>query len=93
MEKEKKLSNTFFCLNKNIGKFSLIVNAFVSETCWFCLSSPTVEKHLVISVGSHTYIALPKGPLTKYHVLILPIAHHQSFTKVMLALFTLVHSY
>ncbi|XP_064073797.1 CWF19-like protein 1 isoform X2 [Vanessa tameamea] len=54
---------------------------FDPDTCWFCLSSPTVEKHLVISVGSHCYLALPKGPLTPLHVLILPIAHHQSVTK------------
>lgn len=55
---------------------------FDPETCWFCLSSPSVEKHLVISVGSHCYLALAKGPLTPYHVLILPIAHHQSLVKV-----------
>ncbi|CAG9564051.1 unnamed protein product [Danaus chrysippus] len=54
---------------------------FDPDTCWFCLSSPSVEKHLVISVGSHCYLALPKGPLTPHHVLILPIAHHQSVTK------------
>ncbi|XP_072942525.1 CWF19-like protein 1 [Epargyreus clarus] len=51
------------------------------ETCWFCLSSSSVEKHLVISVGSHCYLALPKGPLTPFHCLILPIAHHQSIVK------------
>ncbi|KAG7301431.1 hypothetical protein JYU34_014378 [Plutella xylostella] len=54
---------------------------FSPDQCWFCLSSPTVEKHLVISVGTHCYLALPKGPLTPFHVLILPIAHHQSITK------------
>lgn len=58
----------------------------ISETCWFCLSSPSVEKHLVISVGSHCYLALAKGPLTPYHVLILPIAHHQSLVKVSIIL-------
>ncbi|XP_063894246.1 CWF19-like protein 1 [Helicoverpa armigera] len=55
---------------------------FDPDTCWFCLSSPTVEKHLVISVGTHCYLALAKGPLTPYHVLILPIAHHQASTRV-----------
>ncbi|XP_068620334.1 CWF19-like protein 1 isoform X2 [Battus philenor] len=54
---------------------------FDPDTCWFCLSSPTVEKHLVICVGTHCYLALPKGPLTPYHVLILPIAHHQAASK------------
>ncbi|XP_073953770.1 CWF19-like protein 1 isoform X2 [Choristoneura fumiferana] len=54
---------------------------FDPDSCWFCLSSPTVEKHLVICVGTHCYLALPKGPLTPDHVLILPITHHQSLTR------------
>merc|ERR1712223_883439 len=45
--------------------------------CWFCLSSPEVEKHLVVSIGDHAYLALPKGPLNENHLLILPIAHHR----------------
>lgn len=44
--------------------------------CWFCLSSAEVEKHFIVSVGSHCYLALPKGGLTDDHVLILPIGHH-----------------
>ncbi|XP_076356766.1 CWF19-like protein 1 [Tachypleus tridentatus] len=28
--------------------------------CWFCLSSSEVEKHLVVSVGDHNYLALAK---------------------------------
>ncbi|XP_053614900.1 CWF19-like protein 1 homolog [Plodia interpunctella] len=51
------------------------------DTCWFCLSSPSVEKHLVLSVGAHCYLALAKGPLVPYHVLILPITHHQALTR------------
>lgn len=46
--------------------------------CWFCLASPQVEKHLVISIGDHCYLALAKGGLTPLHVLILPIGHYQS---------------
>ena len=41
------------------------------------LSSAEVEKHLVVSVGEHAYLALPKGPLNDNHLLILPIAHHR----------------
>lgn len=51
---------------------------FDQEKCWFCLSSPQVEKHLVISIGSHAYLALAKGGLVEDHVLILPVTHHQS---------------
>ena len=46
--------------------------------CWFCLSGAEVEKHLIIAIGSHSYVALPKGGLTSHHVLILPITHHSS---------------
>ena len=49
-----------------------------STPCWFCLSGAEVEKHLIISIGNHCYVALPKGGLTPYHVLILPITHHPS---------------
>ena len=46
--------------------------------CWFCLSSAEVEKHLIVSVGDHVYLALPKGGLTDDHVLICPIGHHSN---------------
>lgn len=28
--------------------------------CWFCLSCPDVEKHLIVSIGEESYLALPK---------------------------------
>ncbi|XP_034092401.1 CWF19-like protein 1 isoform X3 [Gymnodraco acuticeps] len=50
--------------------------------CWFCLASPQVEKHLVISIGTHCYVALAKGSLTPLHMLILPIGHYQSVVEL-----------
>jgi len=46
------------------------------QACWFCLSSPQVETHLVASIGNDVYLALPKGNLVPDHVLIIPIEHH-----------------
>ncbi|CAL1548757.1 unnamed protein product [Lymnaea stagnalis] len=46
--------------------------------CWFCLGSPEVEKHLVVSVADQVYVALAKGGLVPDHVLIIPVYHHQS---------------
>ena len=43
--------------------------------CWFCLSTPGFETHLVAAIGKHCYVALPKGPLIEGHVLIVPIDH------------------
>nr|XP_033808024.1 CWF19-like protein 1 [Geotrypetes seraphini] len=50
--------------------------------CWFCLASPEVEKHLVVSIGTHCYLALAKGGLTSDHILILPIGHYQSVVEL-----------
>ncbi|CAL5199246.1 unnamed protein product [Lathyrus oleraceus] len=46
-----------------------------SRECWFCLSSPNVESHLIISIGENYYLALAKGPLVEDHVLIVPVEH------------------
>ena len=45
------------------------------DACWFCLSSPDVEKHLVVHIQTLTYLALAKGGLHRDHVLVLPISH------------------
>ncbi|XP_056630203.1 CWF19-like protein 1 homolog [Diorhabda sublineata] len=51
---------------------------FDQSKCWFCLASPSVEKHLIICVGNSTYLALAKGGMVEEHFLICPIEHHQS---------------
>lgn len=45
------------------------------KKCWFCLSSPDAEVHLVLSIGQSYYCALAKGPLVQDHVLLIPIEH------------------
>lgn len=61
--------------------------------CWFCLGSPEVEKHLVVSVGTYTYLALAKGGLVADHILILPIGHHQSTTSAPSEVLDEINSY
>nr|XP_043616736.1 zinc finger CCCH domain-containing protein 64 [Erigeron canadensis] len=56
-------------------KHSLQEERSRSKECWFCLSSPNVESHLITSVGENCYCALAKGPLVQDHILILPIEH------------------
>ncbi|XP_069681635.1 CWF19-like protein 1 [Periplaneta americana] len=55
---------------------------FDQESCWFCLSSAAVEKHLIISIGNEVYLALAKGGLVSDHVLISPVGHHQSLSDL-----------
>ncbi|KAF6774495.1 hypothetical protein AHF37_05536 [Paragonimus kellicotti] len=49
--------------------------------CWFCLGNPQVKKHLIVSVNTQAYLALPRGPLVTDHVLILTVGHHRSWTS------------
>jgi hypothetical protein len=50
--------------------------------CWFCLSNPEVEKHLIVSIGEECYLTLAKGGLTPHHSLIVPIAHAGATTML-----------
>ncbi|CUM67038.1 uncharacterized protein PRCAT00004726001 [Priceomyces carsonii] len=53
------------------------------EKCFFCLSNPNVETHMVISIGKHSYLTVAKGPLSRAnknmqfsgHAIIIPIEH------------------
>lgn len=51
---------------------------FDQSKCWFCLASPSVEKHLVITVGNSCYLTLAKGAMVDEHFLICPMEHYQS---------------
>uniref|UniRef100_A0AC35UGY1 CWF19-like protein 1 homolog n=1 Tax=Rhabditophanes sp. KR3021 TaxID=114890 RepID=A0AC35UGY1_9BILA len=46
--------------------------------CWFCLSNVKAEKHLIVSIGETCYAAMPKGPMSNDHILIMSIEHTQS---------------
>jgi len=60
-----------------------------SDQCFFCLSNPNVETHMIISIGSHSYLTVAKGPLTRSnknlpfsgHAIIIPIEHIPSIRK------------
>jgi len=46
------------------------------ENCWFCFENPNIDKKLIVSLGEHTYLALPKKQrLIEGHCLIIPLKH------------------
>lgn len=53
------------------------------DKCFFCLSNPNVEIHMVISIGKTSYMTIAKGPLSRPssgltfsgHILVIPIEH------------------
>ncbi|KAI8811766.1 CwfJ C-terminus 1-domain-containing protein-like protein [Cladochytrium replicatum] len=62
----------------NSGGISDAVSRRDPTQCWFCLSNPTLESHLVVSINAETYVTVAKGALTSHHVLVIPIAHFPS---------------
>jgi hypothetical protein len=62
------------------------VHAVAPADCWFCLSNAQCAKHLIVTIGTECYVAMPKGQLPSTsdgsspipgggHVLIIPIEH------------------
>ncbi|KAJ3030163.1 UNVERIFIED_CONTAM: hypothetical protein HDU68_009940 [Siphonaria sp. JEL0065] len=53
--------------------------------CWFCLSSPNLEKHLIVDIKEECYIAGTKGSLSDWggHLLIIPINHFGSRMEIL----------
>ncbi|VEU21572.1 DEKNAAC102303 [Brettanomyces naardenensis] len=59
------------------------------ESCFFCLSNPKVELHMIISIGEYSYLTVAKGPLTvrnspfgfSGHGLIIPINHYPTLLR------------
>ncbi|KHJ35327.1 putative cwfj domain-containing protein [Erysiphe necator] len=64
------------------------------DECFFCLSNPNLETHLVSSIGEDSYITVAKGPLTtskiheQYgidfpgHLLIIPLTHSPTLASI-----------
>lgn len=46
--------------------------------CWFCLSNPDVETHLIAYIGKYNYVAIAKGALCDGHAMIIPVEHAPS---------------
>jgi hypothetical protein len=58
-----------------------------ANQCWFCLSNPSLEKHLLVTIGEDVYLALAKGGLVEWggHLLIVPIGHVESTRHLQLS--------
>lgn len=58
------------------------------QSCFFCLSNPRFETHMVVAVGKHSYVATAKGPLPRPdknlrmagHAIVIPIAHEPTLS-------------
>lgn len=64
--------------HKKLAKKGFHIKVDQNNPCWFCLSSPNVEKHLIFAIGEYCYLTLAKGGLTDDHLLVIPIEHYQA---------------
>jgi hypothetical protein len=50
----------------------------IAKQCWFCLSNPELEKHLLVDIGETCYLAVAKGSVVEWggHLLIIPMSHY-----------------
>lgn len=73
--KKRKIDTSDNKASKRVSQASVNLK---EKSCWFCLSSPEVEKHLIVAIGNHCYLTLAKGGLVDEHFLLIPIEHIQS---------------
>jgi hypothetical protein len=62
------------------------------DQCFFCLSNPACEAHMIGSIGEESYIAIAKGPLTTRdtfpelgfpgHMLLIPLQHSPTLAAI-----------
>ena len=62
------------------------------ESCFFCLSNPTIATHLITSIGNEAYLTTARGPLPTSdtfpalgfpcHVLIIPFTHTPTLSSI-----------
>lgn len=73
-DEEKELSNA-----REVKKSKVVA----PEQCFFCLSNPNTETHMIVSIGTCSYLTIAKGPLTRSnknlqfsgHGILIPIEH------------------
>ena len=65
--------------NNNLTNNNNLRNNNIAE-CWFCYDdNEKLERKYIISDFNYFYLAYPKGPIDKYHFLIVPKKHISSY--------------
>lgn len=64
------------------------VKVVAPSECFFCLSNPRLESHMIVSIGKFSYLTIAKGPLTRPnrsmdfsgHAIVIPIDHRPTLS-------------
>ena len=52
------------------------------HSCWFCYDSGNLDKKYIIKTFNYFYLAYSKGPIDKYHFLLIPKKHISSYSNL-----------
>ncbi|KAJ8145886.1 hypothetical protein OY671_001026 [Metschnikowia pulcherrima] len=88
-EKEVPVENYRLQRLKNDEPSTKRVKVVAPSDCFFCLSNPKLESHMIVSIGQFSYLTVAKGPLTRPgreldfsgHAIIIPIEHSPTLTS------------
>ncbi|ODV96502.1 hypothetical protein PACTADRAFT_2795 [Pachysolen tannophilus NRRL Y-2460] len=58
------------------SSFKKMKQIVTPDQCFFCLSNPKIDVHMIISIGEHCYLTIAKGPLTRPHRGLIDISGH-----------------
>ncbi|KAJ3317964.1 hypothetical protein HDU93_004023, partial [Gonapodya sp. JEL0774] len=52
--------------------------------CWFCLSTPKLLTHLLVSISSECYLSIPRGPIVRGgHYIAVTVGHYPSHNHLL----------
>eukprot|EP01127_Copromyxa_protea_P014391 TRINITY_DN3999_c0_g2_i1.p1 TRINITY_DN3999_c0_g2~~TRINITY_DN3999_c0_g2_i1.p1 ORF type:complete len:482 (+),score=96.20 TRINITY_DN3999_c0_g2_i1:269-1714(+) len=64
-----------YAQRKTNGRKNPLTSGARGDECWFCMSSSVCEVHMIITIDTHFYLALAKGPINTSHILLIPVKH------------------
>ena len=80
---KNQLNNNTNNLNNNIAHNNIINNSPRIADCWFCYEkNEKLDTKYIIKTFNNFYVAYSKGPIDKYHFLIIPKKHISSFVEL-----------
>ena len=61
-----------------------LTDSHPNADCWFCLGNPAMETMSIYCMdpGASVYLNAAKGPVTKFHSLLCPVAHFSCFAAM-----------
>ncbi|CAD7939930.1 unnamed protein product [Amoebophrya sp. A120] len=64
---------------KKVGK-KIVVEPHAD--CWFCLANPKFQRHMLVAVNPHLYVATAKGGINEGNMILCPVKHMPNYLSI-----------